>query len=43
MLEARQSRVAFWSFFGFESDQIKWAEDMIEINSMASICLTKDL
>ncbi|MBE7535915.1 MAG: alginate lyase family protein [Anaerolineales bacterium] len=35
MLEANQPQVAFWSFFGLESDSIEWIGDMLKINSLS--------
>lgn len=35
LLEADQPQVCFWTFFGFESDQIEWIGDVIHVNSQS--------
>lgn len=33
LLETDQPRVCFWTFFGFDSDQVEWIGDVIHVNS----------
>jgi len=35
LLETDQPRACFWTFFGFESDQVEWIGDAIHVNSQS--------
>ena len=35
LLETDQPQACFWTFFGFESDQIEWIGDVIHVNSQS--------